>query len=188
MRCLQNSTGSSDEFSSFFIRYAMHATIPARNRESGFPSRHRRTHHFLTSYGSADNMTVTNVRQVIRMGKKTRDERISQKKKYAHNQSNRFFRGLYLGSMQQKGIFSTVLEWGKKVSLNRPFASRYLPFPTYSPSSVRLTERASVISGAVKLSFRYQRDATPRARIRAREVIWLSETQTLLSEYPKVVE
>jgi len=53
---------------------------------------------------------------------------------------------------------------------------------------LRETRRASVISGAVKLSFGYQRDATPRARIRAREVIWLSETQTLLSVCPKVVE
>lgn len=74
MRCLQNSTGSNDELSSFFIRYATHATISARNRESGFPTRRRRAHHFLTSDGSADNMTMANVYQVIRM-EKTRDER-----------------------------------------------------------------------------------------------------------------
>lgn len=36
--------GSNDELSSFFIRYAARATIPARNRESGFPSRRRVAH------------------------------------------------------------------------------------------------------------------------------------------------
>lgn len=40
----QNSTGSNVELASFFIRYAARATIPARNRESGFPSRCRATH------------------------------------------------------------------------------------------------------------------------------------------------
>lgn len=60
----------SDELSSFFIRYATHATIPARNRESGLPSRRRRARHFLTPDGSTDNITVANVDQVIRMGKK----------------------------------------------------------------------------------------------------------------------
>jgi hypothetical protein len=95
---------------------------------------------------------------------------------------------------------SDRFERGKKVSLNRPLMPE-MPFPPCIPSFLRSFvssflrsfvgqdgRKASggVISGAVKLSFGYQRDATPRARIRAREVIWLSETQTLLC--PKVVE
>lgn len=77
MRCLLNSMGSSDELFSFFIRYATHATISAKNRESGFPSRPRRAHHFLTDK-PADNITVANICQAIRMEK--RNERIPPQK------------------------------------------------------------------------------------------------------------
>lgn len=141
MRCLQNSTGSSDEFSSFFIRYATHATIPARNRESGFPRRRRRAHHFLTSDGSTDNVTVANVYQVIRMEKNERRENPPPPKKEVCAQSIKsLFRGLYLGPMQQKGVFSTAFRMRQESFLKSALEVR-LSFPTHSPSSVSLTER-----------------------------------------------
>lgn len=109
------------------------------------------------------------------------------RKRDSCNQSNRFLRPLSRFDAA-KGQIRNHFERGKKVSLNR--AGGVFPsLPTHHPSSSneRTSERR-VISGAVKLSFGYQRDATPRARIRAREVIWLSETQTLPSACPKVVE
>lgn len=134
MRCLQNSTGSSDELSSFFIRYATHATISARNRESGFPSRRRRAHHFLTSDGSTDNMTVANVYQVIRMEKNGRRERIPAKKEVCAQSIKSLFRGLYLGSMQQKGVFSAAFRMRQESFLKSALEVR-LPFRPPPPES-----------------------------------------------------
>lgn len=110
---------------------------------------------------------------------------------YAHNQSNRFF-VVFISARCNKRVYSRPFRMRQESFLKSALRLEVrLPFPTYSLTLPRETRRAragGVISGAVKLSFGYQRDATPRARIRAREVIWLSETQTLLSVCPKVVE
>lgn len=116
-------------------------------------------------------------------------------KRNARNQSNRFFfpPALFIRTRRNKEmIFPTrSRRRGKKVSSNRfsapsrlPLGSPFAPYPP-PPSISRETRACGVRAGAVKLSFGYQRDATPRARIRAREVIWLSETQTLLSAVPQ---
>lgn len=113
----------------------MHATISARNRESGFPSRPRRAHHFLTD-GPADNITVANICQVIRM--EIKNERILPPKKYAYNQSNRFF-VVFISARCNKRVYSRPFRMKQESFLKSAFR---LPIPTHSPFHSE-TRRAS---------------------------------------------
>lgn len=83
------------------IRYAVHATIPARNRESGFPSRPPPRKSLSCVDRLADNADGGEVSgQVIRM--EQNDAGIPRGKKDARNQSNRFFFALFIRTRRNK--------------------------------------------------------------------------------------